>query len=371
MFKKFLTLALYKKQLIYLVFICVVLVVGGVMYFYFGKVTEKEVSEQMLHREQVITRAGAISIHSFIDLAGKSLLVLSHNPRLLVLNDQTQTALNDFVNDWKSTPLVETILVDKEGKAVFVTNRVVTDIEKDVSLADRDYFLWAKNAKQGELFLGQSVQARLGAFKDQYIVTLTTPVYKNDEFDGVLVGAILLSKLTDNYMNPLKISDKTQVYLVGRSGSIIYAYITPLLGVNFLDYLEKNPFTGSNVVTSAVRERFNKLTAESEGKLEYIRNDYYDKTTFNKWLLTYSTIDLSNFSQPDKRWILVIETPYADAELFGNPFLSNQTAVLIFFILFILVSSLLEISITRTGENEAYLKGFSQGQKVSKTTSKK
>ncbi|HJX45813.1 MAG TPA: cache domain-containing protein [Patescibacteria group bacterium] len=370
MFKKFLTLTLYKKQLIYLVFISIVLIVGGVIYFYSGKITEREVAEQMLHREQVITRAGAASIHSFIDLAGKSLLILSRIPRL-GSNTQTQSALDDFINDWQTTPIVEAMLVNTEGKVIFVANREVTDIEKNISLADRDYFVWAKNAKQGELFLGQSIQAKLGAFKDEYVVTLSTPVYKNNEFDGVLVTAILVLKLTDSYINPLKISDRSQIYLVDRSGSIIYSHITPLLGVNFLDFLEENPFTGSNIVINAVKEKFNKLTDESEGKLEYIRNDYFDKTSFNKWLLTYSTIDLGNFSQPDKRWILVVETPYEDAELFSNPFLSNQTIVLIFFILVILISSILGISITRTGESEAYFKGFNQGRKVEKRTSKK
>jgi len=361
--KKVLNSFLFHHGRAFVVFLIITLTLGILAYFYSGIQVEKRTAEQMLHREQVISRAGARSIESFISLTKKSFLVLSRNPNLFADSEKTHSVLNNFLSDWEGTPLTGVILIDKEGKVSSVATKEITQEESEMDFSGRDYFVWARDADEGEVYVGQPVISRVGTTKGEFIITLATPLRYNGEFKGVLVSAILVSKLTENYLEPLKVSDQSKVYLVDSSGLVVYSDITPILGLNFFDYLEEHPFVGSDTIISVLRERIANIMKEHEGKIEYIRNDYDNKTNFRKWLLTYATVNIATTAKQEN-WILAVETPNEDALLFANMLFRYQTYVLIFCIVSIISLVVIAITSAKIREREAFLKGFSEGKKV-------
>lgn len=322
--------------------------------------------DQMLHREQVIARAGADSIEAFLELAGNSLILEARGPRIIEVGGNTQKELDNFIADWEDTPFVETILTDEEGEVLFVANREKTGTKTGVSVSDRDYFLAAKKAQPGEVFAGKPILPRLGAYEGQFLLPLATPVYKDNEFRGVLGMAILLSELNRTFLDPLKISQETKIHLVDKEGVFLATHIPELTGVNFFEYLEENPFPGSDLLIERFKAEFEKAVEKEEGKLVYTRNELADKTNLRQWLLAYSVIHLEGSpgqsEETHQHWILAVETPKEDALAFYPPFYSNQVAALVFVLFFILTIVMVLILALRMAKKESYLKGFAHGR---------
>ncbi|MFA6008186.1 MAG: hypothetical protein WC784_06145, partial [Candidatus Shapirobacteria bacterium] len=59
-----------------LIFFIIFCALSSFVYFIIGAGSVNSLIEQMLHREQVITRSGAKSIASFVELSSKSLSIL-------------------------------------------------------------------------------------------------------------------------------------------------------------------------------------------------------------------------------------------------------------------------------------------------------
>lgn len=361
------------------IFVSIFVIIGGFFYNYAGQITKKSLAEQTLHREQVISRAGARSMESFLDLVARGFATLALQDGVS-LNDNemdiTSSKMQTFIDEWEGTPFVEVVLSNTEGELLMLANRGQDSFKKGIDISDRDYFNEAKKLDKGDVYVGSPILPRTGDFEGQYILPISTPVYSDSgELEGVLGGAILLSGVTEKYLKPLRISEDTNIYLIDSSGTFLYSSNYPeIISDNIFSYLENDPFPGRDYLVNLLHQKFDEVFSKKEGKIDFVRNDYYKKTKLGRFLLAYSVVDLDNTDVSfgnHMRWVLAVETPAQDAFIFFWPFARRQTIVLIVFMIFIVFNVLFTILLIRIAQKEAYLKGFSLGRYSKKAEKRK
>lgn len=212
---------------------------GAIFYLSLGRVAKLSITQQLLRREQIIARAEASNITSFFQVFGDSIAVLAQLHSMDRRDAVTTKDLDKFVEQWQDRDLIGgVVLTDRYGVVQFDSN-ILGTWDVGVSLADRDYFVWAKSQpREGEYFVGQLVKSRVGASKGQVIVPVASPVYQNGVFTGVVVASVKLNLLTQHYLELMKVPDQENVYLVNQSGDVLYSNSAPdSVGSNIFELL--------------------------------------------------------------------------------------------------------------------------------------
>jgi C4-dicarboxylate-specific signal transduction histidine kinase len=302
--------------------------VGTVMYLFLGKEAKDALVAQMLHREQADARVGAASIAGLFELVGNAIVTMSSRDEVVNPGPQTDAFFNSFLDRWKDTPLTNIFLVDKNGKVAYAASSELT-IEKGVSVADREYFVWAKNAANADYYVSGAIISRLGG-ENYYVVPIASPILdKSGNFNGALVVEVSVSHLAQQYVDPLKISDKSEIYLVKADGTFIYAPFKELLGENFFTYLNSHKFLGSEVLVDKLRDWFENI---EEGKVQVAYPSNIDiNSPLKSRLLAYTPVNLKS-----ERWILVLSTPEEDALIASTSLYFGQgVAIFLIFLAFL------------------------------------
>lgn len=244
--------------------------------------------DQVYHEEELIASSGANSIQVFLEMAENSLLILSRNPHIANLNIDTQKVLDEFVVDWAGTPIIGLSLFDKDGKIIHTSNNIgdeTSGIVNSLVYSDRDYFVWAEKAIEGDVYLGKPIFPKVKSPNLQYLLPIVTPIYRNGEFDGALFVAISLPKLTATYLDPLQVSPNARVYLMHPDSTIMATMsgYEGYVGLNYIEYLRNNPHPGSE---EAIQGLTKALSDEDGGKLDTI---LYSPSNgeFIRFLITY------------------------------------------------------------------------------------
>lgn len=278
--------------------------------FALARVAKISVTEQFLHREQILARGEASNIASFFQVFGNSVAVFAQLGSTKSRNANLVPNMDAFVEQWRSSGLVGGIvLIDTKGIVLYNSNVLGTS-DVGANLSDRDYFGWAKGKpKEGEYFVGKPVVSRLGATKGQVIVPVASPVYQNGEFTGVVSTSVKLVPLTAHFLELMKISDKTDVYLFDGNGAIIYS--SP--GAEA---------TGPGVFKLSEGDKIKSaLTATGEAGLQ-TKSD----------LIAYSSIQLGS-----QNWLLAMSSPYQEVTSITTPIFIRLATVLLLVYLSILL----------------------------------
>jgi C4-dicarboxylate-specific signal transduction histidine kinase len=301
---------------------------GFAFYLILGKGARNALVEQMLHREQANARAGASSIATFVELVGNTLIAISNRDEIITPGPQTDILLESAMLKWKDTPVTSIILTDKDGKVIKAVYRELPG-EVGISIADREHFLWAKNAESSEFYVSAAIKSRLRG-ENYYVVPVASPVIdKEGNFNGLLAFGVSIDQLADDYMNHLKISDNTEIYIAKSDGNLIYAPKEEYLGKNVIELIEEPPFLGSEIIVEKLKGRLEKI---QEGKLELAYPENVGTASpLKARLIAYSPVHIR-----DREWILVIATPIEDALISITPIYFRQAAsVLIIFLAFL------------------------------------
>lgn len=320
---------------------------GIATYLLMGRGAVKMLTEQTLHREQVIVRSGAASIQSFLTLLADSISSVGRN-ELVTFSDlaRTKRILAHLVEGYKSTPINGVILVDEKGKVLLNPNIKGEGPISSELLSDRDYFIWSKDAKEGEIFFGSPVVSRLGASKGRMIVPVAAPIIREGKFQGILVASVVIDDLTSQYLDDLRISEKSEVYLIKQDGTIIYSdRFTDPVGKNIIEILKNNTFLGSRLLLDKV-DQF--LKGKNEGKEIIAYPSLENQTVFSRRLVAYSPINLGR----DQYWYLAISTPIKDALVFMAPFYTRE--ILLVILIFLSVSIYISYFARSKGFNEGH-----------------
>lgn len=348
-----------------LVVLTLFLLAATVGIFWFARERNEELLvEQILHRQQVITRAGAGSIESFIGLVAS----FTSNLAIQLSSDdfevEPQEALRIFLSSWDGTPVVGTILTNQEGIIVEGANNRGGTTNTGTDVSDRKYFKWAVQAKKGDVYVGEPILSRVGVSKGKHVITIVSPMIDEDGFKGAVTTGILLPDLTGQYLEPLKISEDTQVHLLNSEGNWLDpARHSESAGTNIIEYLEENPYPGSEELLKDL-----KLVLYEPDEVKLSTFPVIDGEITNaSFLAAASPLDVNK--EPgleNKHWFLVVATPKSDALKFSGTFYLSGSLGLVF-ALFVTLGILTTLMITvRVTQRNAYLSGFKQGKQYEK-----
>lgn len=276
--------------------------------FYLGTVKlEESITEQILHRGQVIVRAGAYSINSYLDVVGNSVSLLADGYIFSSIKEPLmQERLDEYVHTFAGTPVAGIAWTDKNG--IIRHNSNISgqrDIGTDVS--DREYFNWAQGAGVGDVYISRPFISRLGSTKGKAVITVAAPTLMDGKFEGVLVSAISLSDLTRIFLDPLKISEKDRIYLIDPDGFIIDSPKDKFLGVNYLDFLEDQSYSGKEESVESLKSA---LKGNSEGKLSIILPDE-ELGGYSRFLIAHAPLKIKGNNLK-----LAIATPFSEAKAY-------------------------------------------------------
>lgn len=290
---------------------------GLVFYLVVFRAAESSVTQQMFNKQQMLVKAEASNISSFFQVFGKSIAVLAQSA-----NDIGD--MDAFVEQWRDSGIVGgVILTDSQGK-VELNSNISGTRDVGASVADRDYFSWAKtNPQEGRYFIGQPVISRMGPTKGQTIVPVASPVYKkNGVFNGVLVASVKVRPLTQNYLEIMKVADMTEVYLISKQGELLYGNFLPddATGMNIFQFLKENPFSGSQILSDELKSALT-MTREGSMKAAYL-NPKTDKV--EEHLLAYSPVSLGG-----QNWLLVMSSPTKEITDITVPIYFRLTALMV------------------------------------------
>ena len=315
-----------KSKRIFFILVAVLTLAATLVYLRLSAISQKALVEQILHREQVISRAGARAMEVFVKDLQSSIAALADDP--------TPVKLQKFVAGSQPGPVAGVIITDSEGKVKLSVNREAVPLEPGTSVANHDYFAWAKTASSGEVDLGQPIVSKVGASKGKYILPVSTPIVKAGQFQGVLTVAVLLEDLTSRYLEPLKLSEETRIYLLNPEGVI----------------LSKD---GEQSIAEGLNQA---LAAGKEQKLDLVLADEQRAGRLTRFLIAAAPIELKNC-----HWLLAVISPVEEAHLFSVPFRQSFSWALILFLLIIFILSIFGILYTKIVHQDAYEEGYSDG----------
>ncbi|MDO8341411.1 MAG: cache domain-containing protein [Candidatus Woesebacteria bacterium] len=283
----------------------------SLIYYLSLKFVEKTLYEQMLHREQIVTRAGSIALKEFFELMGTQVFSFSTRKSIVNVDKDTQNLLDTFVARYSQYPIGGIVLTDKNGKIIYNANAEDSH-GTNTDLSDRDYFIDLKNNIDKEYVISSPLISRFGVSKGKYVLIIASPVINNNKFNGVLLISVIIDEIAKEFLNPLKITENTLINLNNEKGDLLYSTRGVLIN---LDYLK----TEDNKV----------------GEWKNISKDglLIATSSFNYWN--------GNF------WYLSAATPSKDALDFMGPLLKINFAFLLIGIFSILIFSSFLITVIK------------------------
>lgn len=340
-----------------ILFVCVFLVISisCVVYSESGKIAKNVAEEQMLHRETVLVRAEAIIVKNFFADREKKLLYLSTLPE--VINKTRGALLDTYLKDvliaTRSEAITDVTLVDENG---IVLERASNYNEKiGDNISDQAHFIAAKDIKnKGKIIYSSVMDSTLvGLEKGSKIIVLVAPLWKGTTFKGVINLVVSLTDLAKYYLEPLKVTDSTNVYIFDNNGSVIASTTPKFVGINLIEYAKEYKWDGYEYFISVMQ----KITNSEDGKA--IMNFRLDNGTVTQRLAAYTPIQVSNNQTVFE---LAIGISAQDAMPYVNIFYRNQLLNLIFYIISLIGMLMLVIWIGALNEKNAYLEGYSKGK---------
>lgn len=304
------------------------------------KVAERSLFEQMLHREQVVAHAGALSLENFLEVVSNQVSLYSTRKNILSLSDLSDFDLQQFILTWGKEHLInEAVILDKNGKVIVNKNfSEIDDIGTDLS--DREYFKILKVSNDPtKVFTSKPIISKVGATKGENIIVVSASIYDETEFKGVFAVAISISDFADKYLLPLKLTDDTRIYLISSDGNIIYSPWEQLLGINYFKYLEDKGYKDYKNVFNILSKILNDKT-ESKFDIYLPSEENFIPT---RYLIAESPISY----RQDDSWMLVVAIPADKALDFMGPFISYNSIFLYFGVFLVLIFSAFILTVVK------------------------
>jgi hypothetical protein len=190
---------------------------------------------QVKIRKQDLARSGAQSISNYFQTRQKEVSVLAEVPPVKSQDEAVgRPFLTKALASVNDEMLGDLVRIDNQGKVVWVINGKGDRNGEGLSVADRDYYVWAKTQNEsGKVFLSDPVQARFGTFKNDWVVVMGAPVFNDsNEFDGEVLASFAVKELTERYVDPMVEIAGTKSYLVTGEGVIVDSNSPNTRGVN-------------------------------------------------------------------------------------------------------------------------------------------
>jgi len=318
---------------------------SGILYLTMGREATASLTQQYLDRQMSVTEMGASSMTSYIELTGRSLVHLAEDDHIVYVNNNTKEWVQAYVDDWSTTPLMVIFRFDSEGNRIIaVSSDRTVEYKEVVNKSEQVCIGSAETFQPGEVCFtdvhipGDKIDEHFG-----FMIGMVTPIYVNDQFDGSLLFGISLNKLTEFYLDNLRITDGSVVTIITSEGNVLYSSNPDYIGKNLLELLKDNVFLGSPVLVDKVEQV---LTANEAGSGDLALPKPLGSRV-SRMLLAYAPIQIDG-----GHMMLVVRTPYSEALKMAAPFYVSNIAIVIVVFLALL---LLVVVIVK---NVAYREGF-------------
>jgi hypothetical protein len=328
----------------------IILTTAAVLIFWdaFTK-AEKVLAGRIETREFILARAGASAISDFFETRKTKLLILADLPEIKSIDSAKGRATTQkFAQEMKERPITSLGVVDENGIIIWSENPQQEKVVEGVDLSDRDYFIWAKNQKKpGSVYVSKPVTARTGPAKGSWIITMVTPLFNNNQFNGALYAVITTKDLMEKYVTPLTVSPFSAQMILTEDGGVVASTIAESTKTNIFKI---NPGLNNNFLN----DRDGSLVAE----LNLVENKPI------KTILGYAPIKIDN-----QAWFLLVSVPYSEVYAQMNPFSEAQNESLILLFVGLITITLFSVVTVRVAERQGYRRGYSDGStKSPKTT---
>ena len=293
-----------------------IVAIAAASYWLIGREAEVTIANELLRRERTVAKAEKSNLTVYFQTFGNAVASLAQYGSIARRDASTIHDMDIFVEQRRANGIVAGIvLTDSKGIVKFNSNISGTR-DLGMSLADRDYFLWAKGESEpAEYFIGRPVVSRLGASKGLVIVPVAAPVYNGDTFTGAMIASVKLAPLTSRFLGLMKVSDTTEVYLVDEEGSLLFNSAEPAAAdSSIFDFFQNNPFDGSQALSDKIEAA---LGAEEGGEFRTAGH-----------LVAYSPVLLGSQS-----WLVIMASPSQAIMDLAEPIYIRQTAVILMLVL--------------------------------------
>lgn len=334
------------------------------IYWLVTEKAERAMVERVKAQELTLARAGALTIDQLFRERKTNLLFLAELEAVQAGREKEgRETMRKLVDYLEGEILASVVRVDKEGRFQWTDNPQHERVREGVDIADRDYFLWAKEQKEpGEIFISQPMIARDGAREGEWIVVMTTPVFYQGKFNGLVFISFPLEDLTEKYVAPLVTALGIQSLVVTQEGAVVASTMSEAIGENVLAYPQQGEWEGKEEYLAMAREAL-------EGKEGTLIHNYYLFTPHQKLIkavTAYTPIEIDN-----QLWSLWITAPYQEAMRFALPVRIIQNQGLVFGLVGLVVLVLTFVFGVRVAQRDAFLDGFKNGRDGIKKRGKK
>src|SRR3990170_332630 len=308
----------------------------------------------------ILSRAGARRLLSFFRRGQSSMTTLSYEENAFSCEKTEDPCLMRVsMQNYENTPLVGFIRFDAQGKAVVSMDHETTRIRSEVDVSDRNYFLWVKNQKTSdEAYLSKPIISRGSlSFSGRKIVSVVTPVFKNDVFDGGVAGAVDLERLVSEYIRDVAYYQETNAFVFDEEGTILLQAFpgeASLTGKNLTEILNgKKPQV---LGESTPQEILQQIVSGEDGWLTIPDGTIFGAPS-QKVILGYAPLEFGG-----KRWFFVSTILENEAFEGFRAYRQILGGSLLIAGLCIVIVGFLSLYTMRVAESEWYKRGYNHGK---------
>lgn len=324
MFKSLQRMSLARFKQILAVILIIFLTSGIILFWVNSAIVERAVVGATEKRMLILARAGAKSVEDLLSLFGSELVILADKKEIKDFNLPKARQLMMEVILTANHPMIHQFgLISKNGILQVIANKEGERENEGNSLADRNYFQWAKTAKKREVFLSEPIVGRSGINKGKWVVVAATPIIGDDgSFNGVLFAPIRVEELTINYIDTLKISATARAFLIDQNGDIVSHTFRELVGKKAQEYANNKKWRGYETYLDLV-EKMSK--GEEDTKVWWFMSP---DGQLKRIIGGFAPIRLG-----ESMISVAVAIPYEEAYNLVRDFFRNQVVWLVFLIL--------------------------------------
>jgi hypothetical protein len=329
-----------------------------VFYWQTGRQADQIIIERVENQELSMARSSALSLSEFLKARKKELILFSELETVQASREKEgMMILVTLAKELKKeeAPVGNIIRINKEGVTVWGINVALGEQDEaaiGVDLSSRPCFVWARDeAEEGEVFIDEPMVAQGGSLKGERIVSLTTPVFYQGNFAGIMVVNFLVEELAKKYIEPLSLSPKTHYTILSKEGTVIASTFKELVGKNIRQIQEEKswPEDSRVLVEGAIR-------GEEGAAFHSFVNLLTGETS--KAVSAYSPVRINGNSL----WSAWVSVPYGEIEELVTPFRQNQILTLISVLSGTLLLAAILILGIKVGQKDGFLDGYYQAK---------
>jgi len=328
----------------YITLTTIILALGGLVFYITKTISFYTITDQLLEREQIIARAGAKSMETYIELVGRNMIHFSEELSLAEDNDVIARQMDSFIGQHKDTPLIEIIYLDKDGKVVHLANNDSSagTYEVGSDLSSRAYYHWWLTSNSNDYFIGDPINILVGKFQGKTALPMSVRVNdKEGNFRGVIGGALNVDNLTKQFLGPLKLTEESKVMIINSEHNFEYSSDPDLLGKNADEYLSNLGFSSFEIMNL-----FNQT--EMKTRLEPDLVPQFK----SKYLAATAKMQVG-----ESQWHLFVVNPYNFINLFSGPLNYQHGIAFTLFVSLVVIYGILAVSFTRKIQYLAFIRG--------------